>query len=101
MLPLMCSVLETYSENYSKFDDRLSYLVYMGHYPESSPTRSLMHFAQIMLQDRFQVYRHGYMSGNFHGAIINVCAASKVPVGLFVGKEDAFASVEDSRELRD
>ena len=53
MLPLMCSVLETYSENYSKFDDRLSYLVYMGHYPESSPTRSLMHFAQIMLQDRF------------------------------------------------
>ena len=41
------------------------------------------------------------MSGNFHGAIINVCAASKVPVGLFVGKEDAFASVDDSRELRD
>ena len=47
------------------------------------------------------MYRHGYMSGNFHGAIINVCAASKVPVGLFVGKEDAFASVNDSRELRD
>ena len=44
-LPLMCSVLETYTENYSEFDDRRSYLVYMGHYPSSSPVRSLMHFA--------------------------------------------------------
>ena len=101
MLPLMCSVLETYTESYSQNDDRMSYMNYMGYYPQSSPLRSLMHFAQIMLQDRFQVYRHAYMSGNFEGVEIEVDKADKVPVGIFVGKHDTFASVDDSRELRD
>jgi len=41
------------------------------------------------------------MSGNFHGPEIDVAAASQVPIGLFVGKQDTFATVDDSRDLRD
>ena len=64
----------------------------MDHYPASSPLRSLMHYAQILVEDRFQVYSHAYRSGNFNANEIDVAAASRIPVGIFVGKSDTFAT---------
>ena len=45
MLPLMCTVLETYIEHNTSYDDRDRHAVYKNHYPSSSPLRSLLHFA--------------------------------------------------------
>ena len=41
------------------------------------------------------------MSGNFKNVEIDYTRAEKVPIALFVGKEDQFSTVEDTRGIRD
>lgn len=53
MLPLMCTVLDTYTEGFSPYDDKDRYVVYMTHYPSGGPLRSLLHYAQNYQQNRF------------------------------------------------
>jgi len=60
-----------------------------------------MHFAQLMEQDRFQEYNHAYLSGHFKSIELDITVAPKVPVALFVGKDDQFSTTKDARKIRD
>ncbi len=100
VLPLLCSVLETHTEDFSTHDDREAYMAYMGHYPQSSPLRSLLHFAQNMQQKTFQKYAHGYTQGNDRTVEFELSGLKEIPTALFAGKDDTFATTTDARLIR-
>jgi lysosomal acid lipase/cholesteryl ester hydrolase len=72
-------------------DDLKRFLVFVGHFPSGSSTKSLRHFAQNV------------RSGNFADPdfrpypIENI---KDIPIGLFVGKDDRLATVLDNQKLK-
>jgi pimeloyl-ACP methyl ester carboxylesterase len=73
-------------------DDMDRFLVFIGHYPSGSSTISLSHFADSLRHNRFCTWKthEPYQLENI----------KHVPIALFVGNDDALATVEDSVQLK-
>jgi pimeloyl-ACP methyl ester carboxylesterase len=73
-------------------DDMDRFLVFVGHFPSGSSSRSLKHFASNV--------RNGLFADPT-GQAYPVTSIKDIPIGLFVGNDDKLATVADNRELKD
>lgn len=78
----------------------------MGHEPNGTSVKSLLHYAQNMREDRFQEYADDY--ADFFNRkkkrttdLIPIESISTVPIAIYTGTEDPLADLTDSRWIRD
>jgi hypothetical protein len=66
----------------------------MGHFPHGASVRSLSHYGQILIADKFQRYDYHNATKNLeeYGQSsppeIDISSISQVPISMFVGKLD-------------
>jgi len=87
-------------------DDSDRFAVYMGHEPNGTSVKSILHYAQNLREDRFQVFADDYTDWfKRHEKrttdLIPLENISTVPVAMFTGLEDILADLTDSRWTRD
>ena len=103
VLPDWCEQLLSYFTNSDpELDDDDRYAVYMGHMPNGEPTKGIEHYAQNMIEDRFQVWATDYSdffktSRKKHTTLIPIDTIDKVPVAIFAGRQDVLADTTDAR----
>lgn len=90
LLVLCDGMLELLSDSNFHDDDQERLLVFISHFPAGTSQQTLKHLASIIREKDF-VRLDGK---KYH--LENV----KIPVALFVGKDDKLATVEDNRILR-
>ena len=74
---------------------------YLGHFPSGTSLRCLLHYAQIMNNDKFRRFDYDYdtnkkIYGQHTPPEIPLNKISKVPIALFVGSRDELATSEDN-----
>ena len=82
-------------------DDPTRFAVYMGHQPNGTPARTIMHYAQNMREDRFQEFSENYETwyGKYletEKPLIPLNNIRDVPVAMFVGESDLLANPKDA-----
>ena len=86
-------------------DDNDRFAVYMGHEPNGSSVKAILHYAQNIKEDRFQVWADDY-ANLIHGKkkrqtdlipLENI----QIPVAMFTGTADILADLTDSQCTRD
>jgi lysosomal acid lipase/cholesteryl ester hydrolase len=92
-LGVLCEgLLDLISDSNINDDDKLRFLVFVGHFPSGSSTRSVRHFANNVRTGLFADHNMTpYQIENI----------KDIPVGLFVGKDDRLATVLDNRKLKE
>jgi lysosomal acid lipase/cholesteryl ester hydrolase len=88
---LCTNLLDLVSDRNIADDDLKRFLVFVGHFPSGSSSRSVSHFA------------NNIRSGNFadpDGKLYDLSAIRDIPIGLFVGADDRLATVNDNRLLK-
>jgi len=100
---LISALFVTHNPN---LDDSDRFAVYMGHEPNGTSVKSILHYAQNMKEDRFQVFADDYTDWfSRHEKrttdLIPIENITEVPVAMFTGKEDILADLTDSRWTRD
>jgi len=88
-----------------KYDDKDSFKVLMDHEPNGTPVKSILHYAQIMKEDRFQVWAPNYnnivpFTSDKKTDLIPIENINKVPIAMFVGKNDKLADPTDAEWTR-
>ena len=87
-----------------KADDHDRLTVKNAHGPYGTPTKSLLHYAQNIREDRFQVwaddYSHWFNIHEKHQTDLIPIENIEVPVALFVGQSDKLADVEDAQWIK-
>ena len=78
----------------------------MGHEPNGTSVKSILHYAQNLREDRFQVFADDYtdfFNKKKHRTtdLIPLENITGVPVAMFTGKEDILADLTDSQWTRD
>ena len=106
-IPEFCELLLAFfTSNDPALDDNDRYAVYMGHEPNGSSVQALLHYAQNMREDRFQVWADDY-TDIFHRKekrqtdLIPIETITEVPVALFAGTSDILADTTDAEWIRD
>ena len=57
----LCKLVESFFvTNETDLDDDARFKVYMGHEPNGASTKAMLHYAQNMNEDRFQVWSDSY-----------------------------------------
>lgn len=89
-----------------KADDPERLTVKNAHGPYGTPLKSLLHYAQNIREDRFQVwaddYSHWFNIGEKKQTdLIPLENIKDIPTALFAGKADKLADVEDAQWVRD
>lgn len=98
----MCEyLLSFFTTSNTKADDQDRFQVYMNHEPNGTPTRSILHYAQLLKEDRFQVYAPDYHTTfDIHAKRITdeipLEKIKDVPVAMFAGIDDTLADVADA-----
>ena len=82
-------------------DDLTRFAVYMGHQPNGTPSRTIMHYAQNMREDRFQEFSPNYYTWfgvvkQHETELIPLSNIKNVPIAMFVGKSDLLANPKDA-----
>jgi pimeloyl-ACP methyl ester carboxylesterase len=89
---IICSgLLDMLADKNIKDDDMKRFLVFVGHFPSGSSSKSMKHFA------------NNIRSGNFadpDNVPYNIDNIRGIPIGLFVGDDDRLATVLDNRMLK-
>ena len=76
----------------------------MGHEPNGTSVKSILHYAQNLKEDRFQVYSDDYNDILFphrQTDLIPIENITEVPVAMFTGTYDTLADLTDARWTRD
>ena len=78
----------------------------MGHQPNGASVKSVLHYAQNLREDRFQVYSDDYLDFfNRHEKrntdLFPLSSITEVPVAMFTGNVDPLADLTDARWTRD
>ncbi len=78
----------------------------MGHEPNGTSVKSILHYAQNMREDRFQVFSDDYTDvfkrhEKRTTDLIPLENITEVPVAIFTGIEDILADLTDARWTRD
>ena len=88
-----------------KADDHDRLTVKNAHGPYGTPTRSLLHYAQNIREDRFQIwaddYSHWFNIHEKHQTDLIPIENIDVPVAMFVGQADKLADVTDAQWIRE
>ena len=60
-IPKFCELIESFfASKETSLDDDDRFAVYMGHEPNGASVKALLHYAQNMKEDRFQVWADDY-----------------------------------------
>lgn len=90
---IFCSgILNILADFNPKYDDMDRFIVFISHFPSGTSLRTLQHFSQSIRKNIFAPYQSDvpYKMDNI----------KNIPIGLFVGKQDLLATVQDNRILR-
>jgi hypothetical protein len=95
-----------FTNSKTDLDDDDRYAVYMGHEPNGGTVQSLLHYAQNIREDRFQMWAPDYTDFVRRGKkrqtpLIPLDSVNKVPVAIFCGYEDILADCTDAEWTRD
>ena len=87
-------------------DDPERLAVKNGHGPYGTPTKTLLHYAQNIREDRFQIYADDYShwfnrGEKKHTDLIPLENIKDVPTAMFVAKNDKLADVKDAKWIKD
>ena len=88
--------------NSRKDDPNFKSGVFMGHFPHGCSVRSLSHYGQILVADRFQRFdyhnetKHLEEYGQSSPPEIKLSNIKHVPISMFVGKEDQIIDLESN-----
>ena len=100
----LCKLVESFFvTNETDLDDDARFKVYMGHEPNGASTKAMLHYAQNMNEDRFQVWSDSY------GDLIHPKRQTDlipiedidIPVAIFAGTHDTIADQTDAHWIRD
>ena len=106
-IPQFCELIEKFfASKETDLDDNDRFAVYMGHEPNGASVKALLHYAQNMREDRFQIWSEDYTDFfNRHEKrttdLIPLENISTVPIAIFTGTEDPLADLTDSRWIKD
>ena len=103
-IPELCELIaELFVTHNPDLDDSDRFAVYMGHEPNGSSVKSILHYAQNLKEDRFQIWSDDYTGIFTHRTtdLIPLENITGVPVAMFTGTEDILADLTDSRWTRD
>ena len=106
-IPELCELIAMlFVSSNPELDDNDRFAVYMGHEPNGSSVKSILHYTQNLKQDRFQIYADDYADIiHFHDVrdtdLIPLENIQNVPIAMFTGTEDILADLTDSRWTRD
>ena len=101
-IPDLCEfLLSWFTSSDPSLDDDDRYAVYMGHEPNGSSVKALLHYAQNMREDRFQIWADDYTDVFGHDEkkntnLIPIDSINQVPVAMFIGTSDVLATSTDS-----
>ena len=104
---VFCELLaELFVNKHPELDDNTRFSVYMGHEPNGTSVKSILHYAQNLREDRFQVYADDYTDWFKRDKkrktdLIPLENITEVPVAIFTGIEDILADLTDARWTRD
>ena len=68
---------------------------------QPSSVQSSLHYGQCSIEKRFQEYSPTYELGDTQTALIPLDSINKVPIAMFVGKDDHLCDAEQARDIRD
>ena len=101
----LCKLVESFFvTNETDLDDDARFKVYMGHEPNGASVKSMLHYAQNMKEDRFQVWSDSYgdlIHPERQTDLIELGNISSVPIAIFAGTHDIIADQTDAHWLRD
>lgn len=104
-IPAFCELIaELFVNKHPELDDNDRFAVYMGHEPNGTSVKSILHYAQNMKEDRFQVYADHFddiIGRKRKTDLIPLENISTVPVAMFAGIEDILADTTDAEWARD
>ena len=106
-ISIFCQLIGKFFVNsHPKLDDNDRFAIYMGHEPNGTSVKSILHYAQNMKEDRFQVFSEDYTDifkrvKKRTTDLIPLENISEVPVAIFAGIEDILADTTDARWTRD
>ena len=106
-IPEFCLLLsELFITKNPDLDDPDRFAVYMGHEPNGSSVKSILHYTQDLKQDRFQIYADNYndiiqIHDKRDTDLIPLENIYGVPIAMFTGTDDILADLTDSRWTRD
>jgi len=90
---ILCEgILQQIADYDVKDDDMERFMVFIAHFPSGSSLQTFLHFAQSIKHKNFATF------GNM--IPYDFEKAAKIPIALFVGKNDRLATVEDNRNLK-
>ena len=106
-IPEFCLLIsELFVTHNPDLDDSDRFAVYMGHQPNGTSVKSILHYAQNLREDRFQVFADDYTDffkrhEKRTTDLIPLQNITEVPVAIFTGTEDILADLTDARWTRD
>ena len=106
-IPKFCELIESFFvSKKTSLDDDDRFAVYMGHEPNGASVKALLHYAQNMKEDRFQVWADDYTDifdrkEKRQTDLIPIDQISTVPIAIFTGTEDPLADITDAEWIRD
>jgi lysosomal acid lipase/cholesteryl ester hydrolase/gastric triacylglycerol lipase len=101
---LCIKVMDFFQSSDPEYDDPERYYVQTAHPGGSTPMKSLLHYAQNIHMDRFQVWGPHYgrlIKPKRQTTEIPISTITKVPIAIFAGKNDKIADAVDARWIRD
>ena len=91
----LCKLVESFFvTNKTSLDDDARFKVYMGHEPNGASVKSMLHYAQNLREDRFQVWSDSYgdlIRPQRQTKLIELGNIKQVPIAIFAGKHDTIA----------
>ena len=100
-VPAVCEYFDALMSK-SDYNDDTRTLVSSSRFPQAASWRSLAHYAQEIGSEKFERYDFGLTAnlriyGQKYPPEIDVSVIDKVPVAMFVGKQDVLADMEDAK----
>ena len=98
------AIARLFINNNPELDDNDRFAVYMGHEPNGASVKAILHYAQNMREDRFQIFSDDYtdiIGRKRQTDLIPLENITTVPVAMFTGLHDILADLTDSRWTRD
>merc|ERR1712216_298358 len=106
-IPELCELISALFVTHNPdLDDADRFAVYMGHEPNGASVKAILHYAQNLREDRFQLYADDYTDffnkkEKRQTDLIPLENITGVPVAMFTGKEDILADLTDAQWTRD
>ena len=106
-IPYFCELIsQLFITHNPDLDDSDRFGVYMGHEPNGASVKAILHYAQNLREDRFQVFADDYTDffkrhEKRTTDLIPLENITEVPVAMYTGNVDILADLTDSRWTRD